>query len=43
MWYTRRTRSGGIQAFGCAPGCLVVSILLSIGLTILLNVLVRAF
>jgi hypothetical protein len=32
-----------VQVFGCAPGCLVVSLLLSVGLTILVNVLIRLF
>jgi hypothetical protein len=34
---------GRVQVYGCGPGCLVVSLLLSIGLTILVNVLIRLF
>jgi hypothetical protein len=32
-----------VQVYGCDPCCLVVSLLLSIGLTILVNVLSRLF
>jgi hypothetical protein len=32
-----------VQVYGCGPGCLVVSLLLSIALTILVNVLIRLF
>jgi hypothetical protein len=35
--------SGRVQVYGCSPGCLVLSLLLSVGLTILLNVFVRLF
>lgn len=34
---------GRVQVFGCARGCLVVSLLLSVGVTILVNVLIRLF
>jgi hypothetical protein len=32
-------RCGNVRVYGCSPGCLVVSLLLSVGLTILVNVL----
>jgi hypothetical protein len=32
-----------VQVYGWGAGCLVVSLLLSIGLTILVNVLIRLF
>ena len=34
-------RRGRVQVYGCSPGCLMMSILLSAGLTILLNLLIR--
>lgn len=39
----RSHRGGQVQIFGCAPGCLIVSLLLSVFLTILVNLLIRAF
>jgi len=36
-------RPGGKAEFRFMPGCLVGSILLSIGLTVLINVLIRLF
>ena len=38
-------RRGGtrVRVVGCSPGCLLTSLLLSVGLTILLNLLIRAF
>ena len=36
-------RGGNVRVYGCAPGCLLVSLALSIFLTILLNLLIRAF
>jgi hypothetical protein len=38
----RRLGGGRVQIFGCAPGCLVTSLLLSLALTIIVNVLIRA-
>ena len=32
-----------VRVVGCAPGCLMTSLLLSIGVTILLNVVIRLF
>jgi len=46
MRFTRKyygSPGGRVQVFGCAPGCLVVSLLVSVGLTILVNVLIRLF
>ena len=34
---------GRVQVFGCAPGCLIASLFTSIVLTVLLNLLFRAF
>lgn len=36
-------RPGQRGRFGFSPGCLVWSLLLSVGLTILLNVVIRLF
>jgi hypothetical protein len=38
----RRFGSGRVRVVGCAPGCLVTSLLLSLALTIIVNVLIRA-
>ena len=32
-----------MRVYGCSPGCLLWSIALSVGLTILINLLIRAF
>jgi hypothetical protein len=32
-----------VRVYGCSPGCLLWSIANSVGLTILLNLLIRAF
>ena len=34
---------GRVQVYGCSPGCLFLSLGISIFLTILLNLLIRAF
>ena len=34
---------GRMQVFGCAPGCIVASIVISLFLTLLLNGCLRAF
>jgi len=39
----RSYRGGQVKVYGCTPGCLVVSLLLSVFLTIVLNLLIRAF
>jgi hypothetical protein len=38
----RRFGTGRVRVIGCAPGCLVTSLLLSVALTIIVNVLIRA-
>ncbi len=35
----REFRGGRVQVYGCSPGCLLLSILASIVLTVLLNLL----
>ena len=37
-----RTKAG-VKVYGCSPSCLLVSIALSVGLTIAVNVLIRLF
>ena len=41
MWGPRG--GGRVKVYGCSPGCLLVSIGLSVFLTIVLNLLLRAF
>ena len=36
-------RGGQVRVYGCSPGCLVVSLLLSLFLTVVVNLLIRAF
>ena len=36
-------RRGLVQVYGCTPGCLLWSIALSVGLTIVVNLLIRLF
>jgi hypothetical protein len=39
-----RSYGGGrVRVYGCSPGCLLLSLGISIFLTILLNLLIRAF
>ncbi|MDP8910962.1 MAG: hypothetical protein M3M94_02710 [Actinomycetota bacterium] len=38
----RRSR-GRVQVYGCSPGCLLMSLGVSLFLTIVLNLLIRAF
>jgi hypothetical protein len=38
----RRYRGGRVQVFGCAPGCLITSLLISLTLTIIVNIVIRA-
>ena len=40
---SRRSGGGRVQVYGCSPGCLALSLLVSIFLTILINVLIRLF
>ena len=37
----RSFRGGRLQVYGCSPGCLFWSLLLSVGLTILINLLIK--
>ena len=41
MWGPRG--GGRVKVYGCSPGCLMLSIGLSLFLTIVLNLLIRAF
>jgi len=38
----RPRRAGRAQVYGCSPGCLLMSLALSVFLTILVNLLIRA-
>jgi hypothetical protein len=37
----RELRDGRVRVYGCSPGCLLLSLAVSVLLTILLNVLIR--
>jgi hypothetical protein len=39
----RSYRGGRVKVYGCSPGCLLVSLGVSLVLTIVLNLLIRAF
>ena len=39
----RSYRGGKVQVWGCSPGCILLSLLASVILTVLLNLLIRAF
>jgi hypothetical protein len=39
----KRFSHGRVQVYGCSPGCLLISLAVSVFLTILLNVLIRLF
>lgn len=47
-WYVapvfggRSYRGGRVRVYGCSPGCLLASLALSVLLTIIVNVLIRA-
>ena len=43
MFKPRTFRGGRVQVYGCSPGCLVVSLALSLFLTLVINLLMRAF
>jgi hypothetical protein len=36
-------RGGRVKVYGCAPGCLIASLIISIVRTVLVNLLIRAF
>jgi hypothetical protein len=38
-----RYAGGRVRVYGCSPGCLLASLLLSAFLTLLVNLLLRAF
>jgi hypothetical protein len=42
LFKPRSFGNGRIQVWGCSPGCLLVSLLISVVLTILANLLFRA-
>jgi hypothetical protein len=39
----RRPRRSRVRVYGCSPGCLVASLAISLFLTVILNLLIRAF
>jgi hypothetical protein len=39
----REYRGGRVKVYGCGPGCLIASLLISIVLTILVNLVIRVF
>ena len=41
MLRPRRVAGGRVQVYGCSPGCLVVSLAVSVLLTIVVSVLLR--
>ena len=43
MFGGRTFGSGRVRVYGCSPGCLLLSLGVSILLTIVLNLLIRAF
>ena len=43
MFKPREFRDGRVKVYGCSPGCLLVSIALSIFLTLALNGCIRLF
>ncbi|CAN5138678.1 hypothetical protein BH20ACT13_BH20ACT13_07910 [soil metagenome] len=36
-------RRSGVRVYGCSPGCLLFSLAASVLLTVLVNILIRAF
>jgi hypothetical protein len=43
MFRPRTFRGGRVRVYGCSPGCLLVSLAVSLFLTIVINLLIRAF
>jgi hypothetical protein len=43
LFSPRTYRDGQVKVYGCSPGCLLISLAVSVGLTILVNVLIRLF
>jgi hypothetical protein len=43
MFKPREARGGRVKVYGCSPGCLLVSLVLSVFLTLALNGCLRLF
>ena len=43
LFSPKELRGGRVKVYGCAPGCLLASLAVSVLLTILVNLLIRAF
>jgi hypothetical protein len=43
MFGPRSYKGGRVQVWGCSPGCLILSIVVSVLLTILLNLAIGVF
>jgi hypothetical protein len=43
MFKPKEFRDGRVRVYGCSPGCLVVSLALSLFLTLVLNACIRVF
>ena len=43
MFRPRQYRGGRVQVYGCSPGCLLISLAISVFLTVLVNLLIREF
>jgi hypothetical protein len=43
MFKPKELREGRVRVYGCSPGCLVVSLVLSLFLTLVLNGCIRLF
>lgn len=43
MFKPRTYRGGRVQVFGCSPGCLIASLVISVILTLLINGCIRLF
>ena len=43
MFKSREFRDGKVKVYGCSPGCLLISLALSVFLTLALNGCIRLF
>ena len=43
MFKHKEFRDGRVRVYGCSPGCLVISLVLSLFLTLVLNGCIRLF
>jgi hypothetical protein len=43
FWGPREYRGGRVKVYGFSPGCLLMSLALSLFLTLVINLLIRAF